>query len=309
MCSLFLKFMVKIAFDPTFQLSLPENHRFPMLKYDLIPRQLLHEGIIDSSYLFKPKPVTRSIAALVHTEKYLDKLLNLELSPSEIRRSGFPLSKELIEREFLLAGGTVDCTDFALEYGIALNVAGGTHHAFKDQAEGFCLLNDCAIAAAALLTSGKAKKILIVDLDVHQGNGTASIFKDEPAVFTLSMHGAHNFPHHKEQSDLDIPLPDGTDDHMYHVLMDQYLLVVFREQNPDFVFYISGVDVLASDKLGRLKLSREGCRLRDEKVIRLCHEHKVPLVITMGGGYSEKINDIVTSHCDTFRIALSYYDV
>lgn len=298
---------MKIAWSPLFRHPLPAGHRFPMEKYDLIPEQLLYEGTITAEQLFTPKPVDFNTAALVHSVDYLHQLRSLSLSEKEIRRSGFPLTEELITREFLIAGGTVQCCSAAMEDGISFNVAGGTHHAYADKAEGFCLLNDNAIAAASLLRHKKARSILIVDLDVHQGNGTAHIFKDVPEVFTFSMHAGHNFPMQKEISDLDIPLPDGCRDDQYLSTLAAQLPDIFNRHKPDFVFYISGVDVLETDKLGRLKLTKAACKERDQLVLTACKSRGIPIVITMGGGYSPKLSDIVDAHCNTFRVAQTVY--
>lgn len=300
--------MIHIAYADIYRLPLPGNHRFPMLKYELIPEQLLYEGTIRPEQLFRPESVDRIETERVHDRQYIDKLLSLQLTEKEIRKSGFPLSRTLIEREFIITGGTCACADYALEQGISFNVAGGTHHASSDQAEGFCLLNDQAVAAAKLLNEGKANNILIIDLDVHQGNGTAAIFKDVKDVFTFSMHAGHNYPLQKETSDLDIALPDGCDDESYLSHLDAALEKIDSSFQPDFIFYQSGVDVLKTDKLGRLHLSREGCKQRDQRVLTLAQSRRIPIVVTMGGGYSENINDIVEAHCNTFRLAAALYD-
>lgn len=299
--------MFRIAYSEIYRLPLPENHRFPMIKYELIPSQLLYEGTIRKEQLFLPVSVNRKYLELVHHTDYIDKLLSLNLSDKEIRKSGFPLSPALIEREWIITGGTCICADHALRDGISFNIAGGTHHASSSQAEGFCLLNDQAVAAARLLNDKKAKSILIIDLDVHQGNGTAEIFKNNPAVFTFSMHAGHNFPLQKEKSDLDIALPDQCDDDEYLSKLEEALKKIIPEIQPDFIFYQSGVDVLKTDKLGRLHLTREGCKERDRMVFETTHSNSIPVVVTMGGGYSEKIADIVEAHCNTFRVADSIY--
>ncbi|MEY2640431.1 MAG: hypothetical protein RIR90_1913, partial [Bacteroidota bacterium] len=205
--------------------------------------------------------------------------------------------------------GTIDCCHYALQFGAALNVAGGTHHAFADRGEGFCLLNDFGVAANYLLKKQLAQQILIIDLDVHQGNGTASLFAQEPRVFTFSMHGAHNYPFHKEQSDLDIPLPDGIDDEAYLHLLQENLTQLFNQVKPDFVFYLSGVDILSTDKFGKLKISMEGCKQRDAMVFEYCKKQKTPVVVAMGGGYSPDVRDIVEAHCNTFRLANAIFGV
>lgn len=299
--------MLKIAYHPLYCHPLPEGHRFPMLKYELIPEQLLHEGTINAENIHEPIEVEESVILLTHEQGYWEHLKNQTLPAPEIRRIGFALSELLVRREKVLAQGTIDCALFALEYGISMNVAGGTHHAFSNKGEGFCLLNDMAIAANYLLQQELAKKVLIIDLDVHQGNGTAEIFQDEKQVFTFSMHGASNFPYKKENSNLDIPLPDKITDNEYLAILDKALRELFEEVRPDFVFYLSGVDVLATDKLGKLALSLAGCKERDRMVLQKCKENLVPICIAMGGGYSPRINDIVQAHCNTFRLAKELY--
>jgi acetoin utilization deacetylase AcuC-like enzyme len=299
--------MLKIAFDPIYEHPLPEGHRFPMHKYSLLREQLLYEGTITESNLFSPTLPNSGLVTIAHDPGYVHKLQTLSLSQSEIRKTGFPLSAQLVEREMVIMNGTWLCAKHALAYGVAMNIAGGTHHAFSDRGEGFCLLNDMAVAATNLLKEGLAKKILIVDLDVHQGNGTAQIFQHEPRVFTFSMHGANNYPAQKEKSDLDIGLPNGTDDYTYLNILQKTLPELFDQVMPDFVFYQSGVDVLATDKLGKLALTIQGCRQRDKIVLSTCKAHQIPIVISMGGGYSERASHIVDAHANTFRLAQELY--
>jgi acetoin utilization deacetylase AcuC-like enzyme len=295
--------MLQIAYHPVYVHPLPDGHRFPMLKYELIPEQLLHEGLINKTNLFSPEPLDEEIILLTHEAGYWNKLRNLSLSPQEIRRIGFPLSEKLIEREIRIAKGTIDCCYSAFKFGVAFNVAGGTHHAGSNWGEGFCLLNDQAIAANYLLHRKLAERILIIDLDVHQGNGTAQIFENNPQVFTFSMHAEHNFPFHKERSDLDIGLHPGTTDETYLNILKKTLPGILDDHKPDFVFYLSGVDVLSTDKLGKLALTREGCKQRDRFVLELCKLKNLPVQVSMGGGYSTRISDIVEAHCNTFRVA------
>jgi acetoin utilization deacetylase AcuC-like enzyme len=295
--------VLKIAFSPVYKYELPEGHRFPMEKYELLPEQLLYEGTVTEKQFFHPQLLPEAVALRTHTQIYWDKLSQVRLSPSEIRAIGFPINEKFILRGRHIAQGTIDCALFALEYGCAMNVAGGTHHAFADHGEGYCCFNDQAVASNYLLDHHLAQKILIVDLDVHQGNGTAHIFRDEPRVFTFSMHGARNYPLRKEQSDLDIGLPDGMEDAEYLHLLKATLPRLMEEVQPDFVFYQSGVDILASDKLGRLAVSRAGCRARDHFVLTTCHTHRVPVAVCMGGGYSPRIADIIDAHANTFRVA------
>ncbi len=299
--------MLKIAYHPTFCLNLPEGHRFPMAKYELLPQQLLYEGTVNAENFFEPSIDARKWILQTHAEDYVHRLENGQLSKAEIRRSGFPWSREMVDREFLLAAGTIEATHFAMQQGVAMNIAGGTHHAYADKGEGFCLLNDQAIAANYLLDQHALKKILILDLDVHQGNGTAEIFAKQDRVYTFSMHGAKNYPMKKEASDWDIGCPDGMNDEEYLAVLQDALAVLMKEISPEFIFFQSGVDVLATDKLGRLSLTIEGCKRRDQLVIEWAKNNNVPMTICMGGGYSEKIADIVNAHANTYRLVQSTY--
>lgn len=278
-----------------------------MIKYELLPEQLLYEGTIGSQNIFSPEKPDESLILRTHDPAYWDKLKHLSLSRSEIRRTGFPLSRQLVEREITIVNGTVQCALYALQYGIAMNIAGGTHHAFSNRGEGFCLLNDIAVASNYLLDNELAKQILVIDLDVHQGNGTAEIFQNDSRVFTFSMHGANNYPLHKEYSDLDIALPDGTRDAFYLNTLEVNLKNLLDQVQPDFLFFQSGVDVLGTDKLGRLNLSIAGCRDRDKIVLQWAKERKIPLVASMGGGYSEDIKIIIEAHANTYRLAQEIY--
>ena len=306
--------MLKIAYAPIYKLTLPEGHRFPMLKYELIPEQLLYEGTVDQSNFFAPKPISESIILTTHTPQYFDRMKHLTLSQKEMRRIGFPLTQQLFDRCLTIAGGTIEAVHFAKKYGVSMNVAGGTHHAFTDRGEGFCLLNDQAMAANYLINKGLSNRILIIDLDVHQGNGTAEIFRKsknhwskrentEGGVFTFSMHGTNNYPLHKEQSNLDIGLSDGVEDAFYLKVLKENLSLLMDEVQPDFAFFNSGVDVLATDKLGKLNLTMHGCAQRDKLVFEICKKNNVPLVVSMGGGYSARVATIVEAHAQTFRQA------
>lgn len=299
--------MIRIAYHPIYAHPLPEGHRFPMLKYELIPGQLLHEGIVTEKNLFAPESCKLETVLLTHDKTYVDKLIQQSLSTSEQRKIGFPQSPELTQRELMITQGTIDCCSYAFEYGVALNVAGGTHHAFADRGEGFCLLNDMAVAANVLLQEKKAAKILIIDLDVHQGNGTAKLFEHNSAVFTFSMHGAHNYPFHKEHSDLDLPLKDGTTGTEYLFLLKETLPHLVKTIQPDFAFYLSGVDILESDKFGKLKVTLDECRQRDEFVFHTLRTNNIPVAVAMGGGYSPDVRTIVEAHCNTFRLAIDMY--
>lgn len=299
--------MLKIAYHALYAHPLPEGHRFPMLKYELIPEQLLHEGTIIQDNLFSPGLLDEEYIINTHSSSYWAQLKNLTLPAKEQRRIGFPLTAQLVERETRIAQGTIDGVLMAMQYGIALNIAGGTHHAGRYWGEGFCLLNDQAIAANYLLNNNLASRILIIDLDVHQGNGTAQIFENDPRVFTFSMHGEDNFPFRKEKSDLDIPLKNGTNDETFLTQLVTALKYVFENHKPNFVFYLSGVDVLATDKLGKLALTKEACKKRDQLVFEACIKYQVPVQVSMGGGYSPNISTIVNAHCNTFRMAANLY--
>ena len=299
--------MLKIAFDKIYKHPLDENHRFPMIKYDLIPEQLLRENTCNHDNFFIPSKLDDYNALLTHDKDYYERFSSLELTKKELRPIGFPMSKELVVREKKIAQGTIECVKFSIKNGISMNIAGGTHHAFKDRGEAFCMLNDQAIAANYLLNNNLANRIMIVDLDVHQGNGTASIFKGNKNVFTLSFHGEKNYPFKKEQSDLDIGFPDNTNDKFYLNKLQDVLPKVINEFEPDFLFYLSGVDVLESDKLGRLALTINGCKRRDKFVLELCKKNKLPVQISMGGGYSVSIKNILEAHSNTYRLAQEIY--
>ncbi len=295
--------MLKVAWTESYVLSLPPHHRFPMSKYEVLPQQLLHEGTIRSENIFRPTPIDEKWIVLSHEASYWKALQELTLTPKEVRRTGFPLNEELVQREITIANGTLLCAQFALQYGIAMNIAGGTHHAFTNKGEGFCLLNDIAIAANYLLHEKLVRQVLVVDLDVHQGNGTAQIFKNDSRVFTFSMHGANNYPLHKEHSDLDIGLADHTDDKFYLKTLESNLNNVLHSVQPDFIFFQSGVDILDTDALGKLDVTRAGCKQRDRIVLEAAKRNSIPLVASMGGGYSREFRDIIEAHANTYRLA------
>ncbi|GGB76716.1 histone deacetylase family protein [Dyadobacter sediminis] len=295
--------MFPIAFHSIYKYPVPEGHRFPMDKYELLPLQLLREGIAEETDFFSPEPVALNAVYAVHGKDYTNRLINGTLSRKEMRRIGFEQSPLLAEREFRITNGTVQGALKALKTGMAFNIAGGTHHAGRNQGEGFCMINDQAAAAQYLLDHHQARQVLIVDLDVHQGNGTAEIFAGEPRVFTFSMHGKNNYPFRKEQSDLDIPLEDKTNDHTYLGILKETLPKLIQQVRPDFIFYQAGVDILHTDKIGRMACTLQGCRQRDEMVLQTAVENNIPLQCSMGGGYSAQLRTILDAHANTFRVA------
>ncbi len=293
--------MLKVAFREEYVHPLPDNHRFPMEKYDLLPKQLIHEGTLVSENFFIPGQMDKDLILRIHDGAYIDRLFALQLTEREQRVSGFPHSKALIERESYIMEGTRQCAEWALLTGAAMNIAGGTHHAYTNRGEGFCLMNDQALAARWLLDEGLVNKILIIDLDVHQGNGTAEIFSGEPNVFTFSMHGENNYPLKKEFSDLDVGLPDGIRDKDYLLLLERSLEDILKKFQPEFIFYQCGVDIIETDKLGRLGVSILGCRERDRIIFNMVRQLEIPVVCSMGGGYSKDIRHIIEAHANTYR--------
>jgi len=296
-----------IAYAPCYVLEVPSSHRFPMQKYELLRSQLLHEGVATEENFFAPEAIRESLILLAHDTDYWHRTTRGEWTRQEERASGFQWSEALILRERVIMQGTVECAIRALKSGtVALNIAGGTHHAFADRAEGFCILNDFAIAAIHVINAQLATRVLIIDCDVHQGNGSASILSHHPDIVTFSMHGASNYPLHKEESDVDIALPDGTEDGEYLARLSNQLEALIPQdgQRPDLVMYQCGVDILGTDKLGKLSLTMNGCQKRDELVFQRCADHRIPVVCAMGGGYSADVNVVVQAHVQTFRAAL-----
>ena len=299
--------MLKIAFHQNYIYPLDKNHRFPMIKYELIPEQLLRENTCSPDNFFEPGIISDKIVLKTHEQEYFERFKNLKLTKKEVREIGFPLSKELVTREMTIAQGTIDCINYSLKNGISMNIAGGTHHAFYDRGEAFCMLNDQAIAAKYLINKKLAKKIMIIDLDVHQGNGTASIFSTNKEVFTISFHGKKNYPFRKEKSDIDVEFDDNTGDQFYLNKLKNLIPNAIDNFKPDFIFYLSGVDVLNNDKLGRLGLSIDGCKERDKFILELCNKNSIPVQVSMGGGYSELLKNIIEAHSNTFRLAQEIY--
>lgn len=300
---------MKVCYSDRYLVPLIPTHPFPMQKYRLVRNRLLEEGSITHWHLLEPKLATDEDILLVHDRDYWLRCKNGELSAAEVRRIGFPWSSALVQRSQASVQGTIEAAQHALRDGIASNLAGGTHHAFPDHGEGYCVLNDMAIATRVLQRDGLARRIAIIDCDVHQGNGTAAIFNGEAQVFTFSMHGEKNFPLRKERSTIDVNLPDGIDDETYLQLLAQHVPAILQEFQPDFVFYQAGVDPHERDRLGKLKLTHEGLRARDEFVIGTCRKAEIPLVTTMGGGYGKDISDTVEGHCNTVRTALRWAEV
>ncbi len=299
--------MLKAFYSDQYVPQLPEGHRFPISKYQLIREQLLYEGALEIDQFEESHPIAEEAILRIHERQYWEAIRDQNLDPRSVRKIGFPQSSTLVERSRRSCQGTLSAAIHALSHGIGLNIAGGTHHAYADHGEGFCLLNDLAISSAFLLESKRVRQILIVDLDVHQGNGTAKIFQDENRVFTFSMHGAHNYPLKKEKSDIDIPLNNGTKDEIYLKILDDQLPRLINQVKPDLIFYQSGVDVLESDRLGKLSLSKEGCKERDLLVIEMVNRSQIPLAVCIGGGYSDKLSDTVDAHSNTFRVAAEVY--
>lgn len=299
--------MLKIAYHPIYKHPLPEGHRFPMEKYELLPKQLIHEGTCSPINFFRPTKPNDKYILSVHDADYYYDLLNITLDQRAARKIGFPLSEVLIEREVIIADGTMKASEFAIKYGIAMNIAGGTHHAYTNRGEAFCLLNDQAIGARYLQNKALAKKILMVDLDVHQGNGTAEIFTNDESIFTFSMHGKSNYPFKKETSDLDIALEDNTKDDTYLSILKEILPKLIASHKPDFIYYLCGVDIIKSDKLGKLSLTLDGCKERDRYVLQTCKDLSIPVMCSMGGGYSPDINIIIEAHANTFRLAQNIF--
>jgi acetoin utilization deacetylase AcuC-like enzyme len=290
----------KIFYSPYYYADIGEGHVFPIKKFELVRDKLLNEGTISPEEIVEPQPAGIEDVLLVHTEDYIARLRNGTLTRQEIRRLGLPWSKSLVRRSFLATSGTINAARHAMGNGVASNLAGGTHHAFPDRGEGFCVLNDVAVAIRVLQKENLAQKFLIVDCDVHQGNGTAFIFKTDESVFTFSMHGEKNYPLFKETSNVDIELPDGTGDREYLEILHESLPRIFLH-NPDIVFYLGGADPYENDKLGRLKITMEGLRIRDETVLEFARDRQIPVVTVMSGGYAADINDTVEIHCNTIR--------
>ena len=294
---------MKCIYHPGYAVTLPPGHPFPISKYELLKDLLLLQGLVASADLLVPDPINLESLALIHTREYLAKLDGPGLSGAEQRRLGLPWSEALWLRSRLAVGGTLLAARTALAEGIAANLAGGTHHAFADHAEGFCVVNDVAVAIAKLREEGRIKRAVVIDLDVHQGNGTAAIFEHIEEVFTFSMHGATNYPLQKMRSNLDIPLPVGMGDEDYLGVLQQHLPDVLERSCADIAFYVAGVDVAAGDRYGKLALSEDGIRRRDEQVIGSVRARGMPLVIVPAGGYAASRARTAQLHVHAIRAA------
>ena len=290
----------RIFYSPYYYADIGENHVFPIRKFELVRSKLLEEGTLQPDEIVEPEAAAVEDVCLVHTEDYITRLRNGTLTAKEIRKLGLPWSQSLVRRSFHAISGTINAARFALENEISSNLAGGTHHAFPDRGEGFCVLNDVAVAIRVLQREKLAKRFLIIDCDVHQGNGTAFIFKADEDVYTFSMHGEKNYPLFKETSNLDLELPDKTTDKEFLEILNEALPRIFLH-NPDIVFYLGGADPYEKDKLGRLNLSIKGLRQRDETILEFAKSMNVPVVTVMSGGYALDINDTVEIHCNTIR--------
>ena len=296
-----------VFYTPRYYAEIGAGHVFPIRKFELVRDRLLSEGTLQPHEVSEPEPASIEDVLLVHTEDYVGRLCNGTLTAKELRRLGLPWSESLVRRSFYAVGGTLAATHASLAAGYSSNLAGGTHHSFPDRGEGFCVLNDVAIAIRSLRARKLIRRAAIVDCDVHQGNGTATIFSGDADTFTFSMHGANNYPLFKAQSSLDVELPDGTSDYEYLETLAHHLPTVFAH-DADIVFYLAGADPYAGDKLGRLAVSIEGLSARDELVLRGCYEREAPVVTVMSGGYGKDINDTIEIHCNTIRTVKEVFE-
>jgi acetoin utilization deacetylase AcuC-like enzyme len=299
--------MMRAWSSARFTVPLPEGHRFPIAKYALLRDTIVRQGLLPPEGIEEPETARREDLALVHSAEYLDAVFGGTLDPMATRRLGFPWSAELLERARRTAQGTLEAARDALTDGAGVNLAGGTHHAFSDRGEGFCVFNDVAVAIRVLQREARLARAAIIDLDVHQGNGTAQIFEEDETVYTFSMHGEKNYPFHKERSRLDVGLPDGCDDATYLTALSLHLDAVLDAARPDLVFYLAGADPYVGDRFGRLGLSFAGLRERDRMVFEACHARGLPVVMTIAGGYAKAIEDIATIHAATLAELLAIY--
>ncbi len=298
---------MKIFYSDTFELPLPEKHRFPMAKYRRLRERIAESEEFLGCQLLVPAAATNRQLERVHQPAYIQRVIRGQLSELEIRRIGFPWSPALMERSRRSVGASIEAGRHAMADGAAVNLAGGTHHAFPDAGQGYCVFNDVAVAARVLQAEDRAEQILFIDLDVHQGNGTAAIAHPDPRLFAFSMHCEKNFPFRKSCGDLDVSLPPGTGDTVFLRALQQALRQIEGTFAPDMVFYLAGADPFAGDRLGQLKLSQRGLQRRDELVFEFCEKHRLPVAVAMAGGYAPNIEDIVDIHIATVRRSLQHF--
>jgi acetoin utilization deacetylase AcuC-like enzyme len=287
---------MKVFYSDHFVLPLPEGHRFPMVKYSMLRERVARDGICGPGELSTPRAVTDREILRAHAPSYLKRVVSGTLTQKEMRRIGFPWSERMVERSRRASGGTLSACLAALDEGFAANLAGGTHHAFSNRGEGYCVFNDSAIAARAVQAAGRVERVVVIDTDVHQGNGTAAILRAEPTVFTFSIHGAKNFPFNKEESDLDAPLPDGADDTVFLATLESGLQAALDAADADLAIYLAGADPFEGDRLGRLSVTKAGLAERDRIVLETCRERGIPVAVTMAGGYAREVEDTVDIH-------------
>lgn len=300
---------MKVFYTDQFVLPLPAGHRFPMAKYALLRERVATSGLFAPDEQCVPAAAADAELLRVHTAEYVGRVARGELTDKELRRIGFPWSPPMVERSRRSSGATIAAARAALIDGLAVNLAGGTHHAFADHGGGYCVFNDAAVAARAMQAEGRARRVVIIDCDVHQGDGTASIFRDDPGVFTFSIHGAKNYPFHKETSDLDVALPDDADDALYLAALREALPVVLDRAQADLAIYLAGADPYFDDTFGRMKLTKAGLLERDRFVLESCRAIGLPVAITMAGGYAKRVEDTVDIHWQTVRVARSAGDL
>jgi acetoin utilization deacetylase AcuC-like enzyme len=299
---------LKVFYSDHFVLPLPEGHRFPMIKYSMLRESVAASGICGPEELIVPHPVSDAEILRSHEEGYLRRVALGTLTEKEMRRIGFPWSQRMVERSRRASGGTLGACLAALEDGFAANLAGGTHHAFADRGEGYCVFNDSAIAARAVQAEGLVERVVVVDTDVHQGNGTAAIVRGDATIYTLSIHGAKNFPFRKEESDLDLALPDGADDGEFLDALEEGLERALEESRAELAIYVAGADPFVDDRLGRLSVSKEGLAERDRLVLESCRERGIPVAVTMAGGYARNVEDTVEIHLQSIEKAATLLD-
>jgi acetoin utilization deacetylase AcuC-like enzyme len=299
---------MKVFYSDHFVLPLPEGHRFPMAKYSMLRERVAADGICGPGELRTPRAVTDEEILRAHAPCYLERVVSGSLTDKEIRRIGFPWSERMVERSRRASGGTLGACLAALEEGFAANLAGGTHHAFSDRGEGYCVFNDSAIAARAVQAAGLAARVVVIDTDVHQGNGTAEILRGDATVFTFSIHGAKNFPFHKEESDLDAPLLDGADDTEFLNTLERGLETALEAADADLAIYLAGADPFEGDRLGRLSITKPGLAERDRLVLEACRDRGIPVAVTMAGGYALNVEDTVDVHLKSIKRAAACWE-